>query len=464
MIKVGHVDFIGAGPGDPGLLTVKGLKALKEADVVVYDRLAHPTLLAETRPDATRIYCGKQPCKHTLRQEDIQTMLLIEARKGKKVVRLKGGDPAVFGRVGEEAHLLKDHGISYTIIPGVTAGIAGAMYAGVPITHREKSRSFSIVTGHQKDKEGRPVVNWKALAEGVDTIVFYMGVKNLNYIAEQLIAHGKKRETPVLVAEWATLSRQREVTGTLATIGTVCEEAHIENPAVIMVGDVVGLKEDIQWFQPEAEKKQLVLKNPSTPKELSDRELTVEKKFLSVEPKQWEKAFATHERYLFLSTTAAAHFFHTLERLNKDIRQVQGDFYAADETVQRYLKERGLSVTIQQPSLRRGGELLLGSALEIKHAVQPGQVLPNHLVTHEYLVEAQQLEGIKQMMVDGHVTSLLLEDIQAVEAVEWQTAKGEWPLELNLFALNEKVEAFALEAGLPLSPLQPAAGLVSKGG
>ncbi len=244
----GKVYLVGAGPGDPKLITVRGLECIREADVIIYDRLANPELLEHAKEGAERIYCGKLPKNHTLRQEEINELLAEKAKQGLIVTRLKGGDPAVFGRVGEEAAHLKEAGVEYEVIPGVTAGIAAAMYAGIPVTHREYSSSMAMITGHlhtdNYDEE-----KWQSYAKGIDTLVFYMGVQNLAYICEQLIKHGKSATTPAAIIEWGTMKNQRTVTGTLATICEAAEKEGITHPAIIIVGDVVKLREKTNWFE-----------------------------------------------------------------------------------------------------------------------------------------------------------------------------------------------------------------------
>lgn len=250
MSRPGKVYLVGAGPGDPKLITVKGLECLQEADVVVYDRLANPVLLEHAPKHAERIYCGKLPDHHTMRQEAINEMLAQKAQEGNVVVRLKGGDPCVFGRVGEEAEHLARLGIPFEIVPGVTAGIAAPAYAGIPVTHREHGSSFAMVTGHlREDKPEEAVEKWQALAKGIDTVAFYMGVGNLPMIRTQLIAHGRDPQTPVAVIAWGTLPQQTVVTGTLADIEERLACSHISNPAIILVGDVVQLRERINWFE-----------------------------------------------------------------------------------------------------------------------------------------------------------------------------------------------------------------------
>ena len=251
MSQKGKVYLVGAGPGDPKLITVKGMECLQKADVVVYDRLANPALLEYAPPHAERIYCGKLPDHHTMKQEAINQLLAEKALEGHTVVRLKGGDPSVFGRVGEEAEHLVDYGIEYEIVPGVTAGIAAPAYAGIPVTHRDYGSSFAVVTGHlREEKPELAVEKWRALAQGIDTVAFYMGIGNLPMIRAQLIAHGKDRHTPVAVIAWGTLPDQATVTGTLEDIEQrLAENPHITNPAIILVGDVVRLREKIKWFE-----------------------------------------------------------------------------------------------------------------------------------------------------------------------------------------------------------------------
>src|SRR3982750_4064290 len=193
----GKVFLVGAGPGDIGLITVKGLEAIKQAEVILYDRLANPKLLDFASADCEFIYCGKLPDKHTLRQEGINDLLVQKALEGKIVVRLKGGDPGVFGRVGEEAEALANRKIPFEIVPGISSGMAAPLYAGIPVTHRQFGETFAVVTAHSQSKEGKPILDWKSLANGIDTIAFYMGVANLPYICENLIANGKSKDTPV---------------------------------------------------------------------------------------------------------------------------------------------------------------------------------------------------------------------------------------------------------------------------
>ncbi len=245
--RPGTVYLVGAGPGDPGLMTVRGMRALRAADVVVYDRLVHRALLDEAPPWAERIFAGKEPGQPCLPQAAIHEMLVQRAREGKMVVRLKGGDPFVFGRGGEECEALRAAGIRFEVVPGVTSAIAVPAFAGIPVTHREHASAFAVVTGHQRD--GASDLDWSALAR-IPTLVVLMGLHRLPEIAARLVAHGADPATPAAVVARGTLPEQRLVVGTLRTIAERIQQAGIEPPATLVVGAVVHLHETLQWFAP----------------------------------------------------------------------------------------------------------------------------------------------------------------------------------------------------------------------
>ena len=247
---IGKVFLVGAGPGDPGLLTVRGLELLRRAHVIVYDRLIHPALLAETSKSALKIFVGKSAGYHCVDQEDINRVLVAQARAGHEVVRLKGGDPFVFARGGEEAEVLARAGIPFEIIPGVTSAVAVPAYAGIPLTHRQFASSFAVVTGHEACGL-KPAVDWAKLATAVDTLVVLMGLKNLSLLVGRLIEHGKSPQTPVAVIGSGTTSRQEIVFGALSEI--VEKSEGIRAPATIVIGDVVSLADKLHWFVAEPE-------------------------------------------------------------------------------------------------------------------------------------------------------------------------------------------------------------------
>ena len=243
-----NVALVGAGPGDPGLMTVRGLALLRRADVVVYDRLVDPRLLDEARPDALRVFVGKASGHHTLPQREINALLVRHAERGRRVVRLKGGDPFVFGRGGEEAEALAAAGIPFEVVPGVSSAVAVPAYAGIPVTHRGVASSFAVVTGHEDEGKGEAAVDWARLATAVDTLVILMGVRSLPRIAAALLDAGRAPETPVALVRWGTTDAQETVVGRLDQIATLAAAVRLAPPVVIVVGDVVNLRERLAWF------------------------------------------------------------------------------------------------------------------------------------------------------------------------------------------------------------------------
>ena len=246
----GEVYLVGAGPGDPDLLTLKALRLMYEADVVLYDRLVSKEILQKIRPDAEKIHVGKQRADHTVPQEQINAMLVRLAREGKKVLRLKGGDPFIFGRGGEEIDQLAEAGIPFQVIPGITAASGCACYAGIPLTHRDYSQSVRFVTGHLK--EGSVELDWDQLASDHQTVVFYMGLVGLENICEQLMAHGMSRDMPIALIQQGTTQNQKVVTGTLETMAEIVKAAKVQPPTLIIVGRVVKLHRQYSWFKSQA--------------------------------------------------------------------------------------------------------------------------------------------------------------------------------------------------------------------
>jgi len=244
------VYLVGAGPGDPELITVRGLNAVHQATVIIYDRLVHPSLVAEAPPQAQRIYVGKESGIHYVPQGQINQLLVNYATQGERVVRLKGGDPFVFGRGGEEAEALAAARLPFEIIPGVSSAVAVPAYAGIPLTHRKVASSFAVVTGHEEGGKEHTAIDWWRLATAVDTLVILMGTKGLVRITSQLIQHGRAPETPVALIRWGTTSEQVTVVGTLANIADTAAAVALEPPIVTVVGDVVRLAERLQWFLP----------------------------------------------------------------------------------------------------------------------------------------------------------------------------------------------------------------------
>jgi len=245
----GSVYLVGAGPGDPGLITTNGIEAVKAADVVVYDYLASTKLLNYAREAAELIYAGKKGGDHSLSQDEINRLLVAKALEGKTVARLKGGDPFVFGRGGEEIEGLIEAGVEFSIVPGVTSAIAAPAYAGIPLTHRKYASTVTFITGHEDPGKKASRINWASLASTGGTLVFLMGVKNLPHITGRLVENGMDQATPAALVRWGTTPGQETVTGTLATIVRNVEAAGLKAPCIIIVGDVVSLREKMQWFE-----------------------------------------------------------------------------------------------------------------------------------------------------------------------------------------------------------------------
>ncbi|MEC2236777.1 uroporphyrinogen-III C-methyltransferase [Bacillus subtilis] len=393
IMKNGIVYFVGAGPGDPGLLTIKGKQALKEADVILYDRLANPKLLEFASPDCQFIYCGKLPNRHFMKQKEINALLVEKALNGLTVVRLKGGDPSVFGRVGEEADALHEHGIRYEMVPGITSGIAAPLYAGIPVTHRDFASSFAMITAHDKSLKGTPNLDWEGLARSVQTLVFYMGVKNLSYICQQLISYGKSPSVPVIVIQWGTWGRQRSVKGTLENIQQKVQEHQITNPAIIVIGDIVNFQTH-GWF----ESKPLIGRHLMVVTHGEDEDPLADKLLDSgadvIEWPKWRtenmpvnedilRKIGTFEDVFFTSRRAVCEFFRALASQKIDIRQLTAKLSAASEQAKTELEKRGFLVTAIQPDSEK--RLVVGS----RHAVE---FIQKHescsfYITHENVID-----------------------------------------------------------------------------
>lgn len=330
----GMVYLVGAGPGDPGLITVKGLRCIESADVLIYDYLAAKTFLSHAGPQCECIYVGKKGGDHTLSQDGINQLIVDKARTGKIVTRLKGGDPFIFGRGGEEAEILVDACIPFEVVPGVTSAIAGPAYAGIPLTHRQFTSTLAFVTGHEDPAKTESSINWKALADGIGTLVFFMGVKNLPHIVERLCENGRSPDTPAALVRWGTTPRHRTVTGTLNNIVERATKAGIKAPALIVVGEVVKLRDSLEWFEkrPLLGKRIVVTRARAQASDLVDRLMNLGAECIEcptikvIEPDSWQpldRAIADIKKYnwlVFTSVNGVQFFFKRLFHLGLDSR------------------------------------------------------------------------------------------------------------------------------------------------
>lgn len=334
--ETGIVFLVGAGPGDPGLITVKGLNCIAMADVVVYDYLASPALLAHANTDAEMIYVGKKGGDHTLPQDGINALIVEKAKQGNVVARLKGGDPFIFGRGGEEAEVLIAAGVPFEVVPGVTAAIGASAYAGIPLTHRDYTSDVAFVTGHEDPNKAESSIDWKALATGIGTLVFFMGVKNLSTIAINLMANGRPADTPVAVIRWGTTPKQKTVTATLETIEDETLRAGIKAPAIIIVGGVVNLRKTMRWFEkrPLLGRRIVVTRAREQASELIHQLTELGAECIQCPtiqvgpPKDWspvDDAIKTLDQYdwiVFTSVNGVDYFFRRLFENGLDVRRI----------------------------------------------------------------------------------------------------------------------------------------------
>jgi uroporphyrinogen III methyltransferase/synthase len=337
MKQKGKVYIIGAGPGDPGLLTVKAVRCIEKSDVIVYDYLVSPDILGYARVDARLVYVGKRGGHHTVPQDEINRILVREASEGNTVARLKGGDPFMFGRGGEEAEVLFEAGIPFEIIPGITSAIAVPAYAGIPLTHREHTSTVAFVTGHEDPKKDKSRIDWEKLS-GIETLVFLMGVKNLPQIVASLLEKGRSPDTPAAIIRWGTTHDQVTLSGMLGNIADLAEEKKMTPPAIFVVGEVAKLRENLNWF----ERKPLfgrgiVITRPE--KQAGELASLLSEEgahiihFPTIEiapPETFDdldRALANVEDYdwiIFTSANGVRFFFNRLNEMGKDVRDLKG--------------------------------------------------------------------------------------------------------------------------------------------
>ncbi len=468
----GKVYLIGAGPGDPGLITVKGLECLKKADVVIYDYLANEELLAAGKEGAEKVYVGKKGSDHTLTQDKINRLIVEKAREGKSVARLKGGDPFIFGRGGEEAEELAAAGISFEIVPGVTSAIAAPAYAGIPLTHRDLTSTVAFITGHEDPTKEKSNIPWEKLAPGAGTLVFLMGVGNLPSIAAELIKNGRDPRTPVALIRWGTLPQQETVLGTLANIAEVAQARKVKPPVVILVGEVVKLREKLNWFEtlPLFGRKILVTRAREQASDLSLRlrELGAQPvEFPTIKlipPESWVDLdhclgqIPLYDWIIFTSANGVKFLLERLSFLGKDVRDLKGPRVCAigpkTAEVLESLKIRVNFVPAEYRAesilagLQKAG--LKGKRIFIPRAKIARDILPEELRKSGATVDVGEVyQTVRPLGNTEEIRALLREgEISAVTFTSSSTVE-------NFAEMLGRKEAAELTAGLVVASIGP---------
>lgn len=406
----GKVYLVGAGPGDPGLLTLKGKACIEEADVVIYDHLANPSFLQYAKEGSEIFYAGKEGGSHTLTQDQIQDLIVQHAKQGKTVTRLKGGDPFIFGRGGEEGLFLRDHGIEFEIVPGVTAASAVPAYAGIPVTHRGVASSVAFVTGHEDPAKPESAIRWDKLAGGVDTLVFFMGMKNLPEIVKNLTEQGRPRTTPVAVIQWGTTPRQRTLTGTLGDIQERVAASGLKPPAVIVVGEVVSLREGLNWFEkrPLLGRRVIVTRSRDQASEfvaLLEKYGAEAIEFPTIQTVpaenygELDRCIGEIESYhwlIFTSVNGVRYFMDRLDKAGRDVRDLKGiRICAIGPKTAEAVRRLGVRVDYQPGEFRAEGIIdgfpeknLTGKRVLLPRADGAREILPEELSKMGAVVDA----------------------------------------------------------------------------
>ncbi|HEX3015444.1 MAG TPA: uroporphyrinogen-III C-methyltransferase [Desulfobacteria bacterium] len=402
----GIVFLAGAGPGDPKLVTVKCLECIQKADVIVYDRLSSKRLLSYAKPDCELIFAGKYPDNHVLRQGQINQLLAEKALEGKIVTRLKGGDPFVFGRGGEEAEYLFDQGVEFEIIPGISSSIAVPAYAGIPVTHRDFTTSFAVITGHLKYDKAETSIRWDKITEAHGTLIFLMGMEKLAMIVQKLQENGKDPATPIALVRWGTTADQQTITGTLADIVDKAIAGKFGSPAVVVVGAVVSLREKLKWFEnkPLFGKRIVVTRARGQASVLSE-------KIENLGGDAWEfpviefvpptdyapldnaiNALQSFTWLIFTSANAVKFFFQRLSELGKDFRELAGlKICTAGPATKKAVESYHLRVDLVPDDYKAEGVI---DALKTELSGADRVLLPRAEVAREVLPETIAAQGI----------------------------------------------------------------------
>jgi len=472
------VYLVGAGPGDTGLITVKGLRCLQQADVVLYDKLSNPAFLQEAPDHAQLIYVGKMQGTHAIPQDKINQLLVEKAQAGNTVVRLKGGDPYIFGRGGEEAQLLAEAGVPFEVVPGITSGFAAAAYAGIPLTHRDFTTSVSLITGHgSANKNNNSHIDWHALSSGNTTLVFYMGLSNISTICQNLIANGRPEDTPVAIISQATTARQRTLVATLGDAPQQVASKKIATPALIIVGQVVNLRKQLSWFdtQPLFGRRILIPCTPSDSSALSAELETLGAETISVQvvehapPSSWDHLdlaiinlahpIAPYTMLVVRNPTVVTMLWLRLRTAGKDMRALAGiTIVAADNSSAEALSQTGLAadymlkdLTEQQLSCARilcPGDETSGQTL---NALQPFAAQVAEPPAYRTVVAAKQQHYLHQLLKTAQLDGICLTCSASTKALAaiLGDKSGELLASLKTVALDRPTQQEAQKCGFP---------------
>jgi len=437
--KKGKVFLVGAGPGDVSLITCKARECIERADLIVYDHLINPRLLRYSKEKAEKIYVGKVGGKHTLPQEEINRLLAKAADEGKIVCRLKGGDPFIFGRGGEEAEYLSEKGIPFEIVPGVTSAVAAPAYAGIPLTHRKVASTVAFITGNEAPDKPSSSIAWDKISTGADTLVFLMGVGNLPKIAARLIEEGRDPKAPVAVIEWGTLPRQRCVEGPLEEIAAIAERGKVQPPAVVVVGDVVKLRRHLAWFEKKLLFGKRILVTRATPQASRTAEMierlggeAVEFPTIRIEPLEDYaevdaaiESLPSYDWIVFTSVNGVEAFFVRIFELGKDVRCLGGvRICSIGPWTTEALRKRQLVPDLQPERFSsegmieafRGGGELKGKKVLLARSNLADETLPSALaglgavvknVACYRTVKAEPDRSVIQMLLDGEIDAVI---------------------------------------------------------
>ena len=479
MNKIGKVYIIGAGPGDAGLITIKAVDCLRLADVVVYDNLVNEELLKYAPSKARFIYAGKKGGDHTLSQDAINELLVQEAQAGNIVARLKGGDPFIFGRGGEEAEELVANGVPFEVIPGITSAIAVPAYAGIPLTHRGLTSTVAFITGHEDPTKEKSDIDWQALA-GIGTLVFLMGVKNIAQITETLISHGKSSDTPAALIRQGTTSQQETIAGTLGTIVELAQARKFSPPAILVVGKVVELRDTLNWLeQKPLFGKGIVITRPERQADDLARLLIAEgahpiafPTIKIVPPVSWQELdesidkLTTYDWLIFTSANGVQFFFERLREKNKDVRDLKGiKICCIGPATARQIEDKGIKVDLVPKQFIAEGILqafttldVKGSKILIPRAAKARDVLPEGLkklgasvdvvTTYQTINSGRKKEELAALIYDNKVDVITFTSSSTVtNFMEIMGHDFKLPVKINVACIGPVTAAAAKKAG-----------------